>query len=188
LILPILAYGDPVLKKEAKEIPKNYPNLKKLIDSMFETLAAANGVGLAAPQIGKSIRLFIVDGESWDEEKLAGFKKTFINAQIVEEDGDDIIYQEGCLSIPEIREDIERPDIIRIQYHDENFEYYDEEFDGLASRIIQHEHDHTDGILFTDHISALKKRMLKRKLSDISKGNIEVDYKMKFPSKKRIKN
>ncbi|MBL4655218.1 MAG: peptide deformylase [Bacteroidia bacterium] len=187
MILPIIAYGDPVLKKETKELSDNYPNLQKLIEDMFETLQSANGVGLASPQIGKTIRMFIVDGESWDKEKLAGFKKVFINGYIVEEVGDDVIYNEGCLSIPEIREDIERPETIRIQYYDENFEFHDEEYEGLAARIIQHEHDHTDGILFTDHLSSLKKRLLKRRLQKITKGDIEVDYKMKFPVKKKKK-
>lgn len=180
MILPIIAYGDPVLKKTSKEISKNYPGLEKLISDMFETLAKANGVGLAAPQVGKSIRMFIVDGESWDKEKLTGFKKVFINAYIIEEEGDDVLYNEGCLSIPHVREDIQRPEIVKVQYYDQKFNFYEEQYSGLEARIIQHEHDHTDGVLFTDHLSSLKKRLLKRKLEDISKGIVEIDYKMKF--------
>ena len=187
MILPIVAYGDPILKKPTKEISKNYPHLDKLISDMFETLAKANGIGLAAPQVGKPIRMFIVDGESWDKEKLAGFKKVFINAYIIEEDGDDVIYNEGCLSIPHIREDIERADIIKVQYYDQKFEFHEEQYSGLAARVIQHEHDHTEGILFTDHLSSLKKRLLKRKLEEIRKGIVEIDYKMKFYNLKQKK-
>lgn len=188
MILPIVAYGDPVLKKNTKEISKYYPELEKLISDMFETLAKANGIGLAAPQVGKLIRMFIVDGESWDKEKLAGFKMVFINAYIIEEDGEDVIYNEGCLSIPHIREDIKRPDIIKVQYYDEKFEFHEEQFSGLKARVIQHEHDHTNGVLFTDHLSSLKKRLLKRKLDEISKGIVEIEYKMKFYNVKQKKN
>ncbi|HVA97272.1 MAG TPA: peptide deformylase [Bacteroidia bacterium] len=192
MILPIVAFGNPVLKKLANDIDKDYPKLDILISDMFETMYNAKGVGLAAPQVGVSVRLFIVDAApfSEDEEKkkdvefLKTFKKIFINAQIVEESGTEWTFNEGCLSIPKIREDVDRKPSIRIQYYDENFNFHDEKYKGLAARIIQHEYDHIDGILFTDHINPLRKRLLKRKLNDISKGNVEVDYKMKFPLKK----
>lgn len=185
MILPIIAYGDPILKKPTKEVPKSYPNLKNLISDMFETMTSAKGIGLAAPQIGKSLKMFVLDCETVDKEKYAGFKKVFINTEIINGDSKLIIYNEGCLSIPDIREDIERPEVVRVHYYDENFEFHDEEFSGLPARVIQHEHDHTEGILFTDYLSLIKKRLLKKKLSDISHGKIEVDYKMKFPLKKK---
>lgn len=190
MILPIVAYGDPVLKKEAAPITADYPALKQLIDDMFATMYAAHGVGLAAPQIGKSIRLFIVDASPFVEEgddeyeALKDFKKTFINAQIVEELGDDWDFEEGCLSIPDIREDVARPETIVMEYVDENFMPHTQTFTGLAARVIQHEYDHIDGILFTDHLSPLRKRMIKGRLTNISKGKIDVDYRMKFPQLK----
>jgi peptide deformylase len=184
MILPIVAYGDPVLRKETAEIDADYPKLKELIANMFETMYASHGVGLAAPQIGLPIRLFIVDGEPIDEKNLKGFRKVFINPYIVEEEGDAWDYEEGCLSIPNIRENVKRLPRIRLEYQDENFEFHDEVFEGIAARIIQHEHDHIEGILFLDHVSAFKRRLLKNKLADISKGKIHVDYKMKFPVKK----
>ncbi|MCH8545418.1 MAG: peptide deformylase [Cryomorphaceae bacterium] len=189
MILPIVAYGDPVLKKKAVDISPDYEGLKDLIDHMFETMYNAQGVGLAAPQIGKSIRLFIVDAspfaEEGDEEyeTLKAFKKVFINADIIEEDGDDWAFNEGCLSIPEVREDVYRPEVVTLRYMDENFQEKEETFTGLAARVIQHEYDHIDGILFTDHLSPLRKRMIKSKLNQISKGKITVNYRMKFPLK-----
>ncbi len=188
MILPILAYGDTVLKMEAEDISKDYSELDKLIDNMFETMYNASGVGLAAPQIGKSIRLFIVDASPFGEDeddpealKVKDFKEVFINAQIVDRAGDEWLFQEGCLSIPNIREDVNRESTIRIQYYDRNWHYQEKEFDGYAARIIQHEYDHIDGILFTDLLNPLKKRMLKRKLQGISRGEVDVNYKMKFP-------
>lgn len=196
MILPIVAYGDPVLKKEGVEIDKDYRYLKKLIEDMFETMYAASGVGLAAPQIGKSIRLFIVDGSSFadDEEGeepdpmaegMEGFKKVFINPIIEEEKGEVWGFNEGCLSIPKLREEVFRKENIVISYYNENWELKEEEYDGYAARIIQHEYDHVEGVLFTDHLSPLKKRIINKKLLNISKGEINVDYKMKFPARKK---
>jgi len=196
MILPIVAYGDAVLKKEAKEIDKDYPKLDELIENMYETMYGAYGVGLAAPQVGLPIRLFLVDTEPFsddedlsekDREQMKNFKKTFINAQILEEEGDEWAFNEGCLSIPDVREDVFRKPKIKIQYKDENFETHVEEYDGLIARVIQHEYDHIEGILFTDKLSSFKKRLIKGKLTNISKGKIRIDYKMRFPamSKKR---
>jgi peptide deformylase len=191
MILPIVAYGDPVLKKKAVDIDPSYPNLDGLISDMYETMYGAYGVGLAAPQIGLAIRLFVVDTEPFaeddiysEEEKnqLKAFKKTFINAQIIEEEGEEWSFSEGCLSIPDIREDVKRQPKIKIQYQDENFESHEEVYEGLIARVIQHEYDHVDGILFTDKLSSFKKRLLKGKLNNISKGKIKVDYRMRFPS------
>lgn len=196
MILPIVAYGDAVLKKEAQEIEKDYPNLKELIEDMFETMYAAQGVGLAAPQIGKSIRLFVVDGSPFAEEDeeegpdpravgMEGFKKVFINPIIEEEEGEEWGFHEGCLSIPKIREEVFRKEVVHISYYDENWELKEERYEGYAARIIQHEYDHVDGVLFTDHLSPLKRRLLTKKLQNISKGDISVPYKMKFPSLKK---
>lgn len=186
MILPIVAFGTPVLKQKAKEISKDHEGLQDLIENMFETMYEASGVGLAAPQIGKSIRLFIVDASPFeeDEPELKDFQQVFINPEILEEEGEEWDFNEGCLSIPHIREDVSRKPKIRIRYQDEHFDTYEEEFEGVAARIIQHEYDHIEGVLFTDYLSPLKKRLLKRKLSDIAKGNIRVDYRMKFPQKK----
>jgi peptide deformylase len=196
MILPIIAFGDPVLKKKAVDITKNYPGFSELISNMFETMKNAKGVGLAAPQVGASIRLFIVDAspyvtddkddeeEEKDKEDLKNFRKIFINAQIIEETGEKWKFNEGCLSIPTIREDVERNPKLRIRYVDENFVKHEESYSGVRARIIQHEYDHTEGILFTDRINPLRKRLLKRKLTDISKGIVDVSYKMKFPLKK----
>ncbi|MHA7843776.1 MAG: peptide deformylase [Winogradskyella sp.] len=194
MILPIVAYGDAVLKKKAKEIEKDYPKLDELIENMYETMYGAYGVGLAAPQIGLPIRLFLVDTEPFsededlseaDREQMKNFKKTFINAQILEEEGDEWAFNEGCLSIPDVREDVFRKPKIKIQYQDENFETHVEEYDGLIARVIQHEYDHIEGILFTDKLSSFKKRLIKGKLTNISKGKIKIDYKMRFPAMSR---
>ncbi len=196
MILPIYAYGDPVLRKVAKEIDKDYSELQSIIENMWETMYNSSGVGLAAPQVGLSIRLFLVDSEyvlkKMDEkeddenefEGETGVKRVFINAKIHGREGEKWVYNEGCLSIPKIREDIRRPDEIDIEYFDENFVHHREKIDGFTARVIQHEYDHIEGILFTDLLKPLKKRMLKSKLDKISKGEIEVDYKMKFPLKK----
>jgi len=182
-ILPIVAYGDPVLKRVADEIETDYPELGQLVDNMFETMYNASGVGLAAPQIGLSIRLFIVDATPFceDHPELDGFVKVFINPIILEESGKKWDFNEGCLSIPDIREDISRKPKILIEYYDENWELQEKEFDGMAARVIQHEYDHIEGILFTDHLPALKRRMLKGRLKDITMGNIDVKYRMKYP-------
>ncbi len=185
--LPIIAYGDSVLRKKAADISQDYPDLEVLIANMFETMYGAHGVGLAAPQIGLSIRLFVIDATSFaeDEPALKDFKKVFINAHITEESGEKWVFNEGCLSIPEIREDISRQDTVKISYYDENWIQHEETFNGLAARIIQHEYDHIEGKLFTDKLSPLRKAMLKNRLDSISKGMIKVDYKMKFPSLKK---
>lgn len=194
MILPIVAYGDPILRKKAEDIDKDYPQLDDLIQNMFETMYAAHGIGLAAPQVGKAVRLFVVDASPFeddedltDEERsfLASFKKVFINAQILEERGDEWAFNEGCLSIPDVREDVFRQPDITIRYLDENFQEHTETFSGLAARIIQHEYDHIEGILFTDKLSPLKKRLIKSRLTNISKGKISVDYRMKFPMLKK---
>lgn len=193
MILPIVAYGDPVLKKVAEEIDADYPDLKELIENMFETMYEASGVGLAAPQIGRSIRLFIVDGSPFadDEEEdpkavgMENFKKVFINPIIEEELGEEWGFNEGCLSIPKVREEVYRKERVTISYYNENWELKEETYDGYSARIIQHEYDHIEGILFTDHLSPLKKRLLTKRLQNISKGDIDVDYKMKYPLKKK---
>jgi peptide deformylase len=197
MILPIVAYGDPVLKKEAEEIDEKYPDLSKLISDMFDTMYHAKGVGLAAPQIGRSIRLFIVDGSPFaDEEEdevdpraegIENFKKVFINPIIEEETGEKWAFQEGCLSIPKIRENVFRKEKVLITYFDENWEFHEESYEGYAARIIQHEYDHIEGILFTDHLSPLKKKMLTKRLQNISTGRIDVDYRMSFPDAKKPK-
>lgn len=184
MIYSIVAYGDPVLKKVAKNINKDEIDVKKLAKEMFDTMYEAHGVGLAAPQIGKSIRIFVVDAEAMDEEECAGFKKVFINPEIIEEYGEDWTFNEGCLSIPDVREDVVRAEGIVIRYFDENWVEHEEEFEGLKARVIQHEYDHIEGVLFTDHVSAFRKRLLKGKLTNISKGKITPNYKMKFPLKK----
>lgn len=197
MIYPIVAYGDPVLKKAAVEIQKNFPDLNDIIANMFETMYAASGVGLAAPQVGKSIRLFIVDaspfaddkdddGEPLEEYKgLKDLKKVFINAKIINEEGVQWKFNEGCLSIPKIREDVLRLPKIKIQYLDEHFKKHEEMYEGVAARIIQHEYDHIEGKLFVDRINPMRRKMLKGKLDDISKGKVDVAYKMKFPVKKK---
>ena len=192
MILPIVAYGHPVLRKLAHDIQAEYPGLDKLIEDMWETMYASNAVGLAAPQIGKDIRLFVMDSaqifNNMDENEkkednypdAPGIKQVFINAHIVEELGDDWAYNEGCLSIPKIREDVFRAEEVTLSYMDQNFHKHTRTFNGVTGRIILHEYDHIDGKLFIDHISPLKRKLLKRKLDDISKGKIKVDYKMSF--------
>jgi len=195
LILPIVAYGHPVLRKVANDITPDYPGLEKLIADMWETLYASNGVGLAAPQVNKDIRLFVIDTEQIfrnmaedDEEKddypdAPGMKAVFINAHIVEENGTEWPYNEGCLSLPKIREDIYRHQTIILQYRDENFDSHIRTFTGLTARVILHEYDHIEGRLFIDYLPPLKRKLMKGKLADISKGKIKVDYKMLFPEK-----
>lgn len=194
MILPIVAYGDPVLRKKAEAISKDYPNLANLIANMKETMYGAFGVGLAAPQIGLPIRMFMVDTSPFaeDEEftaeeqaKLKTFQKTFINAEILMEEGDEWAFNEGCLSIPDVREDVFRKPKVTIKYQDEDFNEHTDVYEGLIARVVQHEYDHIEGILFTDKLSGLKKRLIKGKLSNISKGKISVDYKMRFPALKK---
>ena len=190
MILPIVAYGAQVLRREAKDIEADYPDLQKLIEDMWETMYASSGVGLAAPQINKDIRLFVMDSsqifENLDEDEIGkypdepGIKKVFINAHIKEYNGDEWAYNEGCLSIPKIREDVYRPEEIVVEYLDENFVEHTETFNGISARIIQHEYDHIDGKLFIDYLKPLRKKLLQSKLNDISKGKIKVDYKMIF--------
>ena len=191
MILPIVAYGTPVLRTIASDITPDYPNLEKLIADMWETLYASNGVGLAAPQVNKDIRIFLVDSiqlfaNQEDEEKgkypdEPGFKKVFINARIKELNGTPWNYNEGCLSIPKIREDVMRPESVAIEYDDENFEHHVDIFNGITARIIQHEYDHIEGKLFIDYLKPFRRKLLQGKLADISKGKVKVDYKMTFP-------
>ena len=194
MILPIVAYGTPVLKKEAVDVNSDYVNLEQLIKNMWETMYASKGVGLAAPQIGVSIRLFIVDTIPFSEddgldndeiEFLRSFKKVFINPKIIKEDGELWDFNEGCLSIPDVREDVSRYQRVRIEFLDEYFNLQKLVLKGLSARVVQHEYDHIEGVLFTDHLSSLKKRLLKNKLTSISKGDIQVDYPMKFPKKQK---
>jgi peptide deformylase len=186
MVYPIVIYGHPVLRKVAVDIDKDYPDLTQLINDLFETLYKSDGVGLAAPQIGKSIRIFVIDGKpvGEDEPDLADFKRVFINAHVTEKFGDFELMTEGCLSIPNLREEVNRESHIRLTYYDENWEFHNESFNGFKARIIQHEYDHLDGILFTDKVSPLRKRLLKGKLNAISKGKFEVDYKTILPGQK----
>ena len=195
MILPIVAYGSNVLRKETEEIEEG-SDIKKLVDYMFETMYASSGVGLAGPQVGKSLRIFIVDASPFSEPEegekaskeqlqLKDFKKVFINPIIEAEKGKEWPFSEGCLSIPGIREEVIRKPTVRISYFDENWTLHEETFEGIAARIIQHEYDHVEGVLFTDHLNPFKRRLLKRKLDDISKGIVDIDYKMKFPKLKR---
>jgi len=189
MILPIVAYGHPILKKVAEEIGPEYQELDELIDNMFETMYVSSGVGLAAPQVNKGIRLFIVDATPYAEDfpETAEFKKVFINPYILEENGEEWSFNEGCLSVPTVREDIFRkPDIV-IEYHDRDFKLVEETYTGVMARIIQHEYDHIEGTIFVDKANPLRKMLLKRKLNDISTGNIDVDYKMIFPFKSKKK-
>ncbi|MBU6340756.1 MAG: peptide deformylase [Bacteroidetes bacterium] len=182
MILPIYAFGQPVLKKIALPITPDYPGLQTLITDMWETMYHADGVGIAAPQIGLSIRLFVIDTEQIDRKNDAqkGFKRVFINAEKVEESGEPWNYEEGCLSVPHIRGDVERPDTIRLRWQDENFETHEETFNGINARVIQHEYDHIQGVLFTELLKPLKKRLVQRRLEDIRLGKVNTDYKMRF--------
>lgn len=184
MIYPIVAYGHPVLKKLAKDIDKDEVDVQELTNDMFETMHHAQGIGLAAPQIGKSVRMFIADASPLEDEEIGDWKQVFINPTILEENGNEWAFEEGCLSIPNIREDVVRPEKLKIHFFDENWEEHTEEFDGMQARIIQHEYDHIEGILFTDHLTAFKKRLLKSKLTNISKGIVKVEYRMSFPNKK----
>ncbi|MDG1871822.1 peptide deformylase [Flavobacterium frigidarium] len=193
MILPIVGYGDPVLRKVGEEVSKDYPNLTETIANMYETMYNASGVGLAAPQVGKALRLFVIDTtpfsddedlEAEEQNQLKGFKKTFINAKMILEDGEEWCFNEGCLSIPDVREDVYRNERITIEYCEEDFVVKTEVFDGLIARVIQHEYDHIEGILFTDKISSLKKRLIQKKLKNITEGKTFQDYRMKFIAKK----
>jgi peptide deformylase len=186
MVLPITAYGHPVLRKVAVDIDEDYPNLQQLIDDMYETMYTTSGVGLSAPQVNLSIRLIVMDATPYAEEdpQAKDFKKVLINPVMIEEEGEEWMFNEGCLSIPDIREDVERKPNIRLQYYDENWKFHDEKYTSVMARIIQHECDHLEGILFVDRVSNIRKMLLKRKLSDISKGNIDVKYKMIFPLKR----
>lgn len=196
MILPIVAYGDPVLRKKSEPLSSDYPGMEELIANMWETMYQANGVGLAAPQVGLAVRLFIVDTspfgeddelEAAERESLRDFKRVFINARMEEESGDPWLFNEGCLSIPDIREDVSRRKEITISYMDENFNAKRERFNGILARVIQHEYDHIEGVLFTDKLSSLKKRLLKGRLANIAKGKVSVDYRMRFPLQKKIR-
>jgi peptide deformylase len=193
MILSIVGYGDPVLRKKAVEVTAEYPNFKQIVADMYETMYNAHGVGLAAPQVALAIRLFVIDTRPFsddedlskeEQEVLSGFKKTFINATILKEEGDEWCFNEGCLSIPEVREDVYRHEKITIEYYDEDFNKHTDVYDGLIARVIQHEYDHIEGILFTDKISSLKKRLIQKKLQNIMEGKTRPDYKMKFVAKK----
>ncbi|MDX9853703.1 MAG: peptide deformylase [Tenuifilaceae bacterium] len=182
MIRPVYIYGSSVLRKVAQDITPEYPNIKELINDMFETMYHSDGVGLAAPQIGLSIRLFVIDATPFeeDDEEVKDFKKVFINAKIVERSGERKLFNEGCLSIPNLREDVERDDVIRIQYLDENFEPHEEVFSGIRARIVQHEYDHLEGILFTDKVSPIRRQLLRNKLAGITKGRFSIDYKFRL--------
>lgn len=184
MIYPIVMYGDPVLRQRAKDIEPG-TDLTQLVSDMFETLEGANGIGLAAPQIGKSIRLFVVDGTSLEDEPgMEDFRKVFVNAQMIEEAGNPWEFEEGCLSIPNIRESVSRKEQLRIRYFDENWNEHEDTFSGMKARIIQHEYDHIEGKMFVDYLTPLKKRLLKGKLADISKGKVDTEYRILAPLRK----
>lgn len=180
MVYPIIVYGDPVLKKKAKEIKKG-SDVSQLAEDMFETMGNASGIGLAAPQVGKSIRMFIIDTRPMEDKEVGEYKQVFINPEIIEEWGEEWAFEEGCLSIPNIREDVNRQDQVHIRWFDEEWNEHEEEFNGMVARIIQHEYDHLNGILFTDHITSLKRRLLKGKLNNISKGKVETSYRISAP-------
>lgn len=186
MIYPIVAYGDPVLRKVAQNIKQDDSNLdlKKLVEDMFETMHASNGIGLAAPQIGLSLRLFVVDGSGTDDEEIKDFKQVFINAQILSEEGEKWTFEEGCLSIPSIRENVARQEKLVIRYLDMEWNWHEETYNGMQARVIQHEYDHIQGVLFIDHLTGLRKQLIKGRLNNITKGEVKVDYRMRFPSKK----
>lgn len=183
MVYPIYLYGTSVLRKRAKEIRPDYPDIKQLIEDMFETMKASEGVGLAAPQIGLSIRLIVIDASDIDDDNdpdLKEFRKVLINPEMLEENGDIWTFNEGCLSLPNIREDVDRKSVIRLSYYDENFRHHEEEFDGVKARIIQHEYDHLEGVLFIDRIKPIRKRLLNGRLKEIAKGNTSTKYKVKI--------
>ncbi len=183
MLLPIYAYGQPVLKKVGEDITPQYPNLQNLISNMWDTMYDAHGVGLAAPQIGQAIRLFIIDTVQLEKDEnpgFVGFKKVFINAHKVEETGEKWSYEEGCLSVPDIRGEVLRKPILKLRYLDENFVEHTETFDGVNARVVQHEYDHIDGILFTDHMNAIKRTLIRNKLENIRRGKVKAEYRMKF--------
>ena len=182
MVHPIVVYGSPVLRTVAKEINADYPNLRQFLDDLFETMYKADGMGLAAPQVGKSIRIFVVDGTSLEEDEPAmkDFKKTFINPKILELDGESMVMNEGCLSLPKLREDVNRYNKVKIRYYDENFNFFEEVYEGLKARVIQHEYDHLEGVLFIDKIPPLRRKLLKGKLNDITKLKVDVHYKTKL--------
>lgn len=181
MIYPIVVYGNPVLKKRGKDIVEGEIDVKQLAEDMFETMHNASGIGLAAPQIGKSIRMFVIDASPMEEPELQDFKQVFINPQMVEETGEEWVFEEGCLSIPEIREDVFRPENLKLKFFDENWVEHVEEFGDMKARIIQHEYDHIEGVLFTDHLTPFKKRLLKGKLMNISKGKVKPSYRILAP-------
>ena len=185
MIYPIRAFGDPVLRAECEEIESFDSDLKKLVDDMFETMDGSDGVGLAAPQIGKNLRIFVIDSTLFDKEKKGeGIRQVFINPIIEEEDGEEWIFEEGCLSIPDVREDVSRKPNVVLSYQTLDGKVKEKKYDGMTARVIQHEYDHIEGVLFTDYISPLKRQLLKGKLSNISKGKVNVHYRMKFPKRK----
>lgn len=183
MILPVTVYGDPVLRKKTEPITKEFPDLKGFVQNMFETMYNSDGVGLAAPQVGQAIRVFVLDTTHEDEDEPAGIRKAFINPVILEKSGDEWVMNEGCLSVPEIREDVLRPETVKIKYVDEDFVEHTEEYSGFTSRVIQHEYDHLEGIMFVDYLNPLKKRLLKSKLTAISKGKVLPKYKIRIPGK-----
>ena len=189
MILPVVAYGHPVLKKRAENVSADFPDLEQFLADLWDTMYKSDGVGLAAPQVNKSIRIFVIDASAFGEKypEVKNFKKTFINAEIYKEEGEEFSFNEGCLSFPGLREDIMRKPVIHIRYVDENFVEHDERYDGVIARVIQHEYDHIEGIVFVDRISTLKKMLLKGRLNDISNGRVDVDYKMVFPAVRRAK-
>lgn len=181
MIFPIVLYGDPVLKKKASEVEEGDESVKEFVDSMFETMYAAQGVGLAAPQVGESIRIFVVDTTPMEENEEEGMKQAFINPIMIEEKGEEWAFEEGCLSIPGVRADVDRKPQITIEYFDENWELHEKTFDGMKARVIQHEYDHIEGKLFTDYLTPFKKRLIKGKLANISKGKTDAEYRVKVP-------
>jgi peptide deformylase len=187
MVLPVLAFGHPTLRKVAPEITPEYPGLEQLIADMFETMYQSDGVGLAAPQVNHSIRLFIIDAAPYADKypEAEGFKRVFINAEIYKEEGEEWAFNEGCLCFPGIREDVQRKPVVYIRYVDEKFQPHDEKLEGIVARVTQHEYDHIEGVLFVDHLSPLRKMLLKGKLNDISKGNVDTFYKMTFPLQKK---
>lgn len=185
MILPVCVYGDPVLRKVADPIGPDYPNLKEVLENLWETMYHADGVGLAAPQVGLSIRIFVIDASAGAEEEpsLKDFRKTFINPVLLERGGEPWIMEEGCLSLPELREDVSRPEMVRIRYQDENFQEFEEEYHGFVARVIQHEYDHLEGVLFIDFLSSLRRKLLRGRLANITAGKVQPHYKIKIPRK-----